>query len=59
MENDRLLPGSKAHPSEFVLVVVVVEGFFLDQIQLDRIQTYDFELNSALFTIYCLAFIHI
>jgi hypothetical protein len=45
--------------SEFVLVVVVVEGFFLDQIQLDRIQTYDFELNSALFTIYCLAFIHI
>jgi len=45
--------------SEFVLVVVVVEGFFLDQIQLDRIQTYDFELNSALFTINCLAFIHI
>jgi hypothetical protein len=45
--------------SEFILIVVIVEGLFLYQIQLDRIQTYDFELNSTLFTIYRLAFIHI
>ena len=49
----------KAHSSEFILIVVIIKGLFLDQIQLDRIQTYDFELNSTLFTIYRLAFIHI
>jgi hypothetical protein len=45
--------------SEFILIVVIIDGLFLDQIQLHRIQTYDFELNSTLFTIYRLAFIHI
>ena len=45
--------------SEFILVVVVIDGLFLDQIQLHRIKTYDFELNSTLFTIYRLAFVHI
>jgi len=45
--------------SEFIFIVVIVERFLLDQIQFHRIETHDFELNSSLFTIYCLAFIHI
>jgi hypothetical protein len=35
-------PWLKAHFSEFIVIVVIVEGLFLDQIQFDRIQTYDF-----------------
>jgi hypothetical protein len=51
-------PWLKAHFSEFI-VVVIVERFFLDEVQFNRIQTNDFELNSTLFTIHCLAFVHV
>src|SRR6266481_1691861 len=59
MENDPILPWLKAHFSEFILIVVIVERFFLDQVQFNWIQSDDFELNPTLFTIYRLAFIHI
>jgi hypothetical protein len=48
----------KAHFSEFI-VVVIVERFFLDEVQFNWIQTDDFELNSTLFTIHRLAFVHV
>ena len=48
----------KAHFSEFI-VVVIVERFFLDEVQFNWIQTDDFELNSTLFTIHRLAFVYI
>jgi len=54
-----LCPWLKAHFSEFILVVVIVERFFLDQVQLDRIETDHFELNPTLFTIHRLAFVHV
>ena len=52
-------PWLRAHLSEFILIVVIIDRFFLDQIQFDWIQTYDFELNSTLFTIYRLALVHV
>ncbi len=44
--------------SEFILIVVI-DRFFLDWIQLNWIQTDDFELNSTFFTIHGLAFVHV
>ena len=52
-------PGSRLNFSEFILIVVIVERFFLDQVQLNWIQTDDFERNSTLFTIYRFAFVHV
>jgi hypothetical protein len=52
-------PWLKTHFSEFILVVVIVKRFFLDEVQLNWIQTDDFELNSALFTIHHLALVHV
>ena len=48
----------KAHFSEFILIVVI-DRFFLDQIQLNWIQADDFELNSTLFTIHRFAFVNV
>jgi len=45
--------------SELILVIVIVNRFFLDEIQLNWIQTDDFELNSTFITIHGLAFIHV
>jgi hypothetical protein len=45
--------------SEFIVIVVIVERFFLDQIQFHWIQTHDFELNSTLFTIHGLALVYV
>jgi hypothetical protein len=59
MENDAFCPWLKAHFSEFIVIVVIVERFFLDDVQLNWIQTDDFELNSTLFTIHCLTFVHV
>jgi len=59
MGNDQLLLWRKAPFSEVTIVIVVIERFFLDEIQFNRIQTDDFELNSTLFTIHCLAFVHV
>ena len=44
---------------ELILIIVIVRRFFLDYVQLNWIQTYDFELNSTLFTIHGLAFVHV
>jgi hypothetical protein len=52
-------PWLKAHLSEFILIVVIVERFFLDEVQLNWIQTDDFKLNPTLFTIHRLAFVHV
>jgi len=49
----------KTRFSEFILIVVIVDRFLLDQIQFHRIETHDFELNSTFFTIHCLAFVYI
>jgi len=59
MENDPFLPWLRTHCSKFILIVVIVERFFLDQIQFDRIQSHDFKLNSTLFTIHGLAFVYV
>jgi hypothetical protein len=59
MENDAYCPWIKAHFSEFIYIVVIVERFFLDDVQLNWIQTDDFELNSTLFKIHCLTFVHV
>jgi hypothetical protein len=42
-----------------VILVIVVERFFLDDIQLNWIQSDDLERNSTLFTIHRLAFVYI
>jgi hypothetical protein len=52
-------PSLKAPFSEVILVVVIVERLFLDNVQFNRIQTDDFKLNSTLFTIHCLAFVDV
>ena len=52
-------PGLKAHRLEVILVVVIVERLFLDNVQFNRIQTDDFKLNSTLFTIHRLAFVDV
>jgi hypothetical protein len=44
---------------ELVVIVVIVKRFFLDDVQFNRIQTDDFELNSTLFTIHRLALVHV
>jgi hypothetical protein len=51
-------PWLKAHFSE-VILIVVIDRFFLNQIQLNWIQTDDLERDSTLFTIHCLAFVHV
>ena len=52
-------PWLKAHFSEFILIVAIVERFFLDEVQLDWVKTDDFELNPTLFTIHRLTFVHV
>ncbi len=64
MSNDKwkmiaFCPCLKAHFSEFIIIVVIVERFFLDQVQFNWIQTDDFELNPTLFTIHHLTFVHV
>jgi len=59
MENDLFLPWFRAPVSEFIVIVVIVGRFFLNEIQLNWIQTYDFEWNSTLFTIYGFALVHV
>jgi hypothetical protein len=48
----------KAHFLE-VILIVVIERFFLDEIQLNWIQTNDLERDSTLFTIHCFAFVYV
>lgn len=44
---------------EFILIVIIIQRFFFDDVQFDWIQADDLELNSTLFTIHGLAFVHI
>ena len=59
MANDPYCSPIKVLFSEFIVIVVIVEQVFLDDVQLNWIQTYDFESNSTLFTIHRLAFVHV
>ena len=54
-------PASCRLPPKFleVILVVVVDRFFLDEIQLNWIQSYDLERNSTFFTIHRLAFVDV
>jgi hypothetical protein len=45
--------------SEIIVIVIIVERFFLDEVQFNWVQTDDFELHSTLFAIHRLAFVHV
>ena len=45
--------------SVFIVVVIIVDGFFFDDVQLNRIKTNDFQLNSTFFTINHVALVRI
>ena len=45
--------------SEFILVVIIVQVFILNDIQLDGIEADDLECDATLVAIHCLAFVHI
>ena len=43
----------------FVLVIIVVDIFFFNDVQFDWIQSYNFELDTTFFAIHRFAFVHI